>query len=30
MLTIAQALKMEVFASARVVAGEDGLNKPIR
>jgi len=30
MLTIAQALEMEVFASARVVAGRDGLNKPIQ
>ena len=30
MLTIAQSLDMEVFASARVVAGEDGLEKPIR
>jgi purine catabolism regulator len=30
MLTIAQALEMEVFASARVVAGESGLEKPIQ
>jgi purine catabolism regulator len=30
MLTIARALAMEVFALARVVAGEDGLEKPIQ
>jgi len=30
MLTIAQALEMDVFASARVVAGHDGLNKAIQ
>jgi len=30
MLTIVQALEMEVFALARVVAGEAGLDKPIQ
>jgi len=30
MLTITQALNMEVFASAKVVAGADGLDKPIQ